>query len=269
MNTTAQPTAAPPRAMLLLETRAAVDVVRMTVPLLRSSLRPARLRTRPRIIAVPGFGADDRYTKPLRHYLRGQGIEAEGWGMGKNLAGLDLQHSLDDLSENWRMTPRDDYMGEGAVPYLCDLFAARVRQRYRELRVPITLVGWSLGGYLAREVARDLPEIVERVITLGSPVIGGPKYTASAKLFARRGLDLDWIEEEIAKRDQRPIQQPITAIYSKSDGIVAWKAAVDRYSDNVNHVQVNAAHLGLVFNPTVWRHVVAATNQDAECVMER
>jgi len=264
MKTTAKPTASPPRSMLLLESRAAIDVVRMTVPLLRSSLRPQRSRTASKIIAVPGFGADDRYTKPLRHYLKGQGFEAEGWGMGKNLAGLDLPHSLDDLSDSWNMTPREDYRGEAAVPYLCDLFAARVRQRHRELGVPITLVGWSLGGYLAREVARDLPDIVERVVTLGSPVVGGPKYTATGKLFARRGLDLDWIEEEIAKREERPIQQPITAIYSKSDGIVAWKAAVDRYSNNVKHVQVNAAHLGLVFNPTVWRHIAAAIAPDVE-----
>lgn len=264
MKTTAKPTASPPRSMLLLESRAAIDVVRMTVPLLRSSLRPQRSRTESRIIVVPGFGADDRYTKPLRHYLKGQGFEAEGWGMGKNLAGLDLQHSLDDLSDSWNMTRREDYRGEAAVPYLCDLFAARVRERHRELGVPITLVGWSLGGYLAREVARDLPDIVERVITLGSPVVGGPKYTATGKLFARRGLDLDWIEEEIAKREERPIQQPITAIYSKSDGVVAWQAAVDRYSGNVKHVEVNAAHLGLVFNPTVWRHVVAAMAQNME-----
>ena len=264
MKSTAKPTASPPRSMLLLESRAAIDVVRMTVPLLRSSLRPQGSRTASKIIAVPGFGADDRYTKPLRHYLKGQGFEAEGWGMGKNLAGLDLPHSLDDLSDSWNMAPREDYRGEAAVPYLCDLFAARVRQRHGELGVPITLVGWSLGGYLAREVARDLPDIVERVITLGSPVVGGPKYTATGKLFARRGLDLDWIEEEIAKREERPIQQPITAIYSKSDGIVAWKAAVDRYSDNVKHVEVNAAHLGLVFNPTVWRHVAAAIAPDVE-----
>ena len=264
MKTTAKPTASPPRSMLLLESRAAIDVVRMTVPLLRSSLRPKGSRTESRIIAVPGFGADDRYTKPLRHYLKGQGFEAEGWGMGKNLAGMDLEHSLDDLSDKWHMTPREDYRGEAAVPYLCDLFADRVRQRHRELGIPITLVGWSLGGYLAREVARDLPGIVERVVTLGSPVVGGPKYTATGKLFARRGLDLDWIEEEIARREERPIQQPITAIYSKSDGIVAWQAAVDRYSDNVEHVEVNAAHLGLIFNPTVWRHVVAAIAPAAE-----
>ena len=81
MKTTAKPTASPPRSMLLLESRAAIDVVRMTVPLLRSSLRPQRSRTASKIIAVPGFGADDRYTKPLRHYLKGQGFEAEGWGM--------------------------------------------------------------------------------------------------------------------------------------------------------------------------------------------
>jgi pimeloyl-ACP methyl ester carboxylesterase len=244
--------------MLLLETRAAVDVVRMAGPLMRSSLRPAPARASSLTIVVPGFGADDRYTKPLRHYLKGRGFETEGWGMGKNLAGVNIPHRLEDLSPTWDYTPMDDYRGEAAVPYLCDLFAERVRSRHRALGVPITLIGWSLGGYLAREVARDLPDEVERVITLGSPIVGGPKYTATARFFSKRGLDLDWIEEEVANRESRPIRQPITAIYSKSDAIVAWEATFDRHNENVNHVQVNAAHLGLVFNPTVWRHIVSA-----------
>lgn len=94
------------------------------------------------------------------------------------------------------------------------------------------------------------------MITLGSPVVGGPKYTAAAPAFTRRGLDLDWIEEEVTRREERPIRQPVTAIFSKSDAIVDWGAAIDHHSPNVTHVEIDAAHLGLVYNPTVWRIVL-------------
>ena len=120
------------------------------------------------------------------------------------------------------------------------------------------LIGWSLGGYICREAARDLPDIVDRVVTFGSPTKGGPKYTAAADFFRKRGMDLDWIEEEVAARESNPIQQPITAIYSRSDGIVDWRACIDHHSPNVRHVEVNAAHLGMGFNPAVWKQVKQA-----------
>jgi pimeloyl-ACP methyl ester carboxylesterase len=86
------------------------------------------------------------------------------------------------------------------------------------LGAPVRLIGWSLGGYLAREVAREHPHAVQQVITLGSPVIGGPKYTAVAGAYRRRGVDLDAIEAEVAVRNELPLDTPITAIYSQSDG---------------------------------------------------
>jgi L-rhamnose isomerase len=96
---------------------------------------------------------------------------------------------------------------------------------------------------------------------MGSPTIGGPKYTAAATYFRRRGMDLDWIEEEIKKRESRPIRQPITAIFSKSDSVVSWQATIDHHSENVTHVEVDAAHLGMGFNPTILAHVVSALEQ--------
>lgn len=253
---------APKRHRMLLETRVVVDIARMTAPLIGATLRPGSSVAESQIMVVPGFGSDDRYTKPLRHYLSRRGYDVEGWGLGKNMAGLDLQHSLDDLSDNWAVEPRDDYHGEACVPYLCDRLAERLSDRHRELDRPITLIGWSLGGYLAREAARDLPDVIDRVITLGSPVVGGPKYTAAAPYFYKRGLDLDWIETEIRKREDRPIRQPITAIYSKSDAVVSWEAAVDRCNPHVEHVEVNGAHFGLAFNPTVWAHIIDALKAD-------
>ena len=262
-NTAVEAPAIPDRRKMLLEARVVSDVARMTLPLLGASLRRARGDTDRRVIVVPGFGADDRYTRPLRHFLKSHGHHAEGWGLGRNMAGLNLKHRREDIAPSWGLDQDRPYNGEGAVPYLADRFAERVLERAEDLGGPVTLIGWSLGGYLAREVARDHPASVASVITLGSPIIGGPKYTAAAKVFKSRGLDLDWIEEGIRDREATPISQPITAIYSKSDGIVGPGAAIDHHSENVRHIEVDAAHIGLVFNPTVWRHVLESLQQDA------
>ncbi|MFT4633775.1 MAG: pimeloyl-ACP methyl ester carboxylesterase [Candidatus Azotimanducaceae bacterium] len=248
----------PSKLAMLKEARVALDLIRMLLPLAGAQLRPAASPRGSPIIVAPGFGSDNRYTRPLRHYLQRLGFRAEGWGLGLNLAGVNLEHQLDDLSGGWDVARREVYNGEGSVPYLCDLFTDQVHARFKHFGEPITLIGWSLGGYVAREAARDLPNAVCRVITLGSPTIGGPKYTAAASFFASRHMDMDWIETEVAKRESRPIQQPITAIVSRSDAIVSWAAAQDHYSPNVRHIEVNAAHLGMGFNPTIWRHITQA-----------
>jgi len=130
---------------------------------------------------------------------------------------------------------------------------ARIRQRSKELGSPVIIIGWSLGGYIARECARELPDEVAKVITLGAPVVGGPKYTRAVEFFRARNLDIDWIEASIAHRDSTLIQQPITSIYSKSDGVVSLYAALDTVSPNVENIEVNSSHWGMGFNRNVWR----------------
>ena len=276
----------PPRYRFLSEARVFTDLARMTVPLAEALLNPTRDKAESLVIVLPGFGAGDRSTAPLRAWLNRRGFDAEGWGLGRNLAGLDIEGDVIDVSDGWGLKPTDTHNGEVSVPLLADRVVASVARRARE-GVPaarpsaprplvsklsnrraretgrrISLIGWSLGGYLAREAARDLPETVDRVITLGSPIVGGPKYTAAADTFRRRGQDLDWIERAIAEREARPIRQPITAIVSRTDAIVAREAAIDRYSENVEHIEVDAAHLGLAFNPTIWGHVLDALRRD-------
>lgn len=181
----------------------------------------SRLKTnKPRkIIVMPGFGANDFSTIPIRSYLSSMGHQVQGWNRGLNIK--DVEETLHELVED-------------------------IEKRTRDAAMPIVLVGWSLGGYLAREVARDLPDRVEQVFTLGSPIIGGPKYTQLAPLYRAQEMDLDWIEQAIAKReDDAQLTTPITAIYSKTDGVVAWQACIDKKSPNVEHIEVNASHIGL------------------------
>lgn len=256
------PLAGPDRRGAWRESRALLDLGRMAVPLLLPA-GAARARRPRQIIVLPGFGADDRATWPLRRYLLKLGHHAEGWGLGLNRAGIDIHHTLADLSPGWNTEPIDTYRNEGSVPMLCDRMVARVRERHHALGGPLTLVGWSLGGVVAREVARDLPDLVEEVITLGTPVQGGPKYTRVAEFFRGQGMDLDWIERGVARRESTPIRAPITAITSPSDAVVGHAATRDHHSPDVRHFDVDVAHLGLVFNPLVWKLIAQTLNRRA------
>ncbi|MEM7740667.1 MAG: hypothetical protein AAF225_07690, partial [Pseudomonadota bacterium] len=131
-------------------------------------------------------------------------------------------------------------------------FFERVEDRVKALGGPVSLIGWSLGGYIAREAARELPHCVSQVITMGSPINGGPKYTSIEPLFKLRGANLDLIEETINERNAKPIEVPITAIYGTRDGIVSDFAAIDTSSPRVRNIQVSASHFGMGFSSRVW-----------------
>ena len=181
-----------------------------------------------------------------------------GWGLGTNMAGLNMPHALSDLHSRWKLPPIAPYRGEAGVPYVVDRLIGRVDEVSQASRQPIALVGWSLGGFMAREAARERPAQISQVITLGSPVIGGPKYTLAAKAFNRRQYDLDWVERVIADREERPTTVPITAVVSPSDGVVSYLAALDHHSPAVEHVRLDVAHLGLPYNGTVWSVIAKA-----------
>jgi pimeloyl-ACP methyl ester carboxylesterase len=173
-----------------IDTRRMLREVRGLAELGRLTMRAPWLLRQPRgggapVMVCPGFGTGDGSTLPLRTYLRALGYRVHGWGLGRN---------------------------RGNVPKLIPLVAERTARLAETAGQPIRLVGWSLGGYLAREAARERPQAVARVITFGTPVIGGPKYTAVAGYYRRRGEDLDAIEAEVARREDVPIRVPITAI---------------------------------------------------------
>ena len=259
---------APSGYSIVKESRAVFDFLSTPVGLLSSKFSRKQLDGTLPIMFFPGFGSDEKYLKPFELYLRNLGYDTEDWGLGINLAGMNLPHTLEDLQDNWDFDYPDDYTpenykGEGGVPYLCDKAIERVRARSQELGTPFVLIGWSLGGVVARECARELPKEVAQVVTFGTPVIGGPKYSRAAKLFKAKGYDLDWIETSIEKRNQNLIQQPITCIYSRSDEIVADFAAIDTISPNAENIHVNTAHLGMGFNQKIWRITAKALKKQA------
>jgi pimeloyl-ACP methyl ester carboxylesterase len=231
--------APPPRAGLVNEAFAGLEFGRLAFGWPRLLQLPRGKGER--VMVLPGYGADDLSTVALRAYLRAMGYVATGWGLGRN---------------------------DGDVSRLMGQVAARVRELTERDQAPVRLIGWSLGGYLAREAARDLPQRVARVVTLGSPVVGGPKYTAVARLFGTNPNVLDLIERLVDQRYAVPLTVPVTAIYSKRDGVVAWQACIDERSPAVEHVEVRTTHIGLGFAPEVYeivarRLAAAAGRRDA------
>ena len=92
------------------------------------------------------------------------------------------------------------------------------------------------------------------MITLGTPIIGGPKYTVAAERFAADGkLDLDEFEKEVHARNSIGIRQPVTSIYSKLDGVVGWRASVDVYNAHARNIEVHSSHFGIGAHGKVWR----------------
>jgi pimeloyl-ACP methyl ester carboxylesterase len=222
--------APPQRWHTMLEGRvgAEASALMLQLPLLRM--------TQPRgtgpVMVLPGFMADDASTWLLRRFLTSLGYTAYPWELGLNRG--PMMAYLPVLLD--RLEAMGDAKGE--MP---------------------SLVGWSRGGTLSRELARERPDLVRSVVTMGSPVRGGVSATSIGSMVtAQTGLTPAQINAILRERQQRPITTPITAIYSKTDGVVAWQACVDDVNPNVRHQIVEGSHVGLGFNATVYRRVAQA-----------
>ena len=181
---------------------------------------------------LPGYLSSDVTTVALRGYLRALGYRPHGWGLGVNKG--DVEHYATLMTQ----VARAD--------------ATRTGRRLR-------IVGWSLGGVIGREVARRAPEAVSHVITLGSPIVGGPKYTAAAASYESDGWDLERIAAIVAQRNSEPMPVPVTAFYSKADSVVAWQACLDPNPlSPTRHVEVAGKHAELAFSAPVLRLVAQA-----------
>lgn len=179
------------------------------------------------VIVFPGLSASDASTFPLRSYLQRMGYAPSGWNQGFNFgprAGV-LRTAKELLEE-----------------------AAQVAGR------KVSLVGWSLGGIYARELAKQLPDLVRSVITLGTPFAGKHTSTNAWRLYAlASGRD---IAHETAQYDlpQAP-PMPTSSVFSRTDGVVAWKASQQApcpRNPHTENIEVVASHVGLGLNPSTW-----------------
>lgn len=175
------------------------------------------------VMLLPGYRSSQRAMYPLARFLRSKNYNVRQWGCGTNMG--DIYAYVEEIG-------------------------ARLK---KEDSQPITLIGWSLGGVVARELARLYEPHVREVITMGTPVIGGPKYTVVGDRFAKaQGFDLDEYEEYVHSINSIGLSQPITAFYSKRDGIVGWEAAIDPYNSQTRNIEVDTTHLGIGVNADVW-----------------
>jgi pimeloyl-ACP methyl ester carboxylesterase len=217
-----EPITPPGRLGALQELRLPVDMLRWAPSLLTmKARRAAHPRT---VILLPGFGAGPRSMRVMESFLRRRGHRVRDWGLGVNNG--DARKFREQLER---------VVGESVAAH----------------GEPVVLVGWSLGGYIAREYAREHPQSVCRIVTLGSPVIGGPRYTATSEWYRSQGHDLAEMERDVKRRYATPLRVPVTAIYSRRDGIVAWQACIDKWSPDVRHLEVSETHIGLGFSPRV------------------
>lgn len=183
------------------------------------------------VIVYPGLAATDLSTQPLRAFLRDMGYTVHGWYQGRNRG-----------------------PGRGVLERLEEQLVAV----QNDARSKLSLIGWSLGGVYARELAKMHPALVRQVITLGTPFAHGPRATNAWRLYEM--LSGETVPDEVRIRELAvPPTVPTTSVYSKSDGVVAWQASVqssDKRNRRIENVEVVASHFGIGANPAAW-YVIA------------
>ena len=174
------------------------------------------------VLVLPGLMADDASTRALRSFLNSHGYKAHGWKQGRNM-GL-----RGDLERD--MLARIDELYE----------------RYGQRKV--SLVGWSLGGLYARQLAKVAPDKVRCMISLGSPFAGSPKSTNAWRAYeivsGSKVEDQDLLD---TLADTPPV--PSTSIFSRTDGICAWQACLNEDGPASENIEVIGSHCGLGHHP--------------------
>ena len=181
------------------------------------------------VMALPGFATSDQMTAMLRGFLSQWGYDVHpldlGWNFDQHTTGENGEHVAERIAHIRAKTGRK-----------------------------VSLVGWSLGGVIAREAARRDPDDVRQVVTLGSPFTGNPKATNLTHLYqAVTGNDLnaDHIQHRYIKGAE-PLPMPSSAIYSRTDGITAWENCIGSADHQNENIEVIASHFGFMANPAVF-----------------
>ena len=215
-------TAAPSRALLFLEGRAIPEFFGFAAawPTLRAIAPKGDGQP---VIVLPGLATGDSATTTLRRFLRSRGYPTYGWKMGFNLG------------------PRPG-VEDGLIELLERTFETHQRK--------VSIVGWSLGGIYARQMAKLMPEKVRQVVTLGSPFGGTPQATNAWRIYElASGERANDGHKHMGGAIATAPNVPTTAIYSKSDGICAWQNCLEEDLPHTENIEVRASHCGLGHHP--------------------
>ena len=193
------------------------------------------------VMVLPGFFASDGAMVRLRRTIRAAGYASYGWGQGRNF---------------------------GVRPDTLARIDARIDRIEQDIAGPVTLVGWSLGGLMAREYAKYAPHRVNQVITLGTPFSGNPRANHAWRVYefiARHPVDAPPIAACLS--DKPPVHT--TAIWSRSDGLIAPASARGRGDERDAAVEVNCGHLGFPSDEAAIRAVLAALRDPVSPLVTR
>ncbi len=177
------------------------------------------------VIVLPGFMAGDRSTGPMRRLLTSLNYDPHGWGLGRNVRiDLERERAMQDL--------------------LCRTADASGRK--------VSLIGWSLGGVFAREIAKAHPDKVRQVISLGSPISDDRNHSNARRLFEMlNGSEPAPVKEGRYRNLSEAPPVPTTSILTKTDGVVGWRGSVQAPGAQTENIVVHASHVGLGVNPAV------------------
>ena len=223
MSASAQTLRPPSRTLMLLEGRAIHEFGAFLGALPLLSLAP-RGDGHP-VLVLPGLIASDVSTRPLRSFLENRGYAVTGWRQGRNLG-----------------------LRQGVQQAMIDL----VRELADTHQRKISMVGWSLGGLYARQLAKMMPDRVRSVITLGSPFASHPRATNAWRVYEMAsGRRADEQDPRFGGRLSEAPPVPTTAIYSRSDGICAWQGCMEKSSAISESIEVESSHCGMGHHPAV------------------
>lgn len=177
------------------------------------------------VLVLPGLMASDVSTRVLRVWLRRLGYPVVGWELGRNRG------------------PTAEVLD--ALPRLLDRLAA-------EHGTAVSIVGQSLGGIFARTLARKAPGQVRQVVSLGSPFAsGGPDDSPAARVYRHFSPTHSTRRISSTRSPAAPLPVPSTAVYSRWDGVVDWRACRQQPGPRSENVAVHASHLGMGHDPAV------------------
>jgi len=174
------------------------------------------------VLVFPGLGATDFTTAPLRAFLRSRGYVTYAWKQGFNFG------------------PRHGVLDR------CRAKAEAIADKHQE---PLSLIGWSLGGIYAREIAKEMPQRTRSVITLGTPFSGHPRATNAWRFYQL--VSGQTVHEALVEQIREAPPVPTTSIYSRTDGVVAWQCSLNESGPQSENIELQASHVGMGVHPLV------------------